>query len=70
MKGGGKPGLNVRRKTALEGLIKRLEEFKKAGKDYQRKDKKHPDQIKTRPYAQEVARMEREIEILKSRIYN
>lgn len=65
MKGGGKPGLNVRRKGALARLEVAYVAFKKAGID-----KKNPVNGKVVPYAQEVARMEREIEILKSRIYN
>lgn len=60
---GGKPGLNVRRKGALARLEVTYEAFKKAGKD-----KKITG--KTVPYDQEIARMEREIATLKSRIYN
>lgn len=51
----------IRRKGALA----RLEAFKKAGKD-----KKNPFTGKTVPYDQEIARMEREMATLKSRIYN
>jgi hypothetical protein len=62
---GGKPGLNVRRKGALARLEATYEAFKKAGKD-----KKNPFTGKTVPYDQEIARMEREMATLKSRIYN
>lgn len=57
----GKPGLNVRRKGALARLEVTYEAFKKAGED---------KNGKTIPYDQEIARMEREIATLKSRIYN
>lgn len=62
---GGKPGLNVRRKGALARLEATYEAFKKAGKD-----KKNLFTGKTVPYDQEIARMEREMATLKSRIYN
>jgi SMC interacting uncharacterized protein involved in chromosome segregation len=62
---GGKPGLNVRRKGALARLEATYEAFKKAGKD-----KKNPFTGKTVSYDQEIARMEREMATLKSRIYN
>lgn len=57
---GGKPGLNVRRKGALARLEATYAAFKKAGKDKEIKGK----------VDHEVARMEREMEVLKSRIYN
>lgn len=60
---GGKPGLNVRRKGALARLEATYEAFKKAGKDKEIKGK-------IIPYDQEIARMEREMATLKSRIYN
>lgn len=60
---GGKPGLNVRRKGALARLEATYEAFKKAGKDKEQKGR-------VIPFANEVARMEREIATLKSRIYN
>nr|DAQ87918.1 MAG TPA: hypothetical protein [Caudoviricetes sp.] len=56
---GGKPGLNVRRKGALATYAA----FKKAGKDKEIKGK-------IIPFDHELARMEREMEVLKSRIYN
>lgn len=62
---GGKPGLNVRRKGALARLEATYEAFKKAGKD-----KKNRITGKIIPYDQEIARMEREMATLKSRIYN
>ena len=62
---GGKPGLNVRRKGALARLEATYAAFKKAGKD-----KRNLITGKTIPYDQEIARMEREIATLKSRIYN
>ena len=62
---GGKPGLNVRRKGALARLEATYAVFKKAGKD-----KENPITGKTVPYDQELARMEREMATLKSRIYN
>jgi hypothetical protein len=62
---GGKPGLNVRRKGALARLEATYVAFKKAGKD-----KENPITGKTVPYDQELARMEREMATLKSRIYN
>lgn len=62
---GGKPGLNVRRKGALARLEATYKAFKKAGKD-----KKNLFTGKTVPYDQEIARMEREMATLKSRIYN
>lgn len=62
---GGKPGLNVRRKGALARLEATYEAFKKAGED-----KRNLITGKTTPYDQEIARMEREIATLKSRIYN
>ena len=62
---GGKPGLNVRRKGALARLEVTYEAFKKAGED-----KSNLITGKTIPYDQEIARMEREIATLKSRIYN
>ena len=62
---GGKPGLNVRRKGALARLEVTYAAFKKAGKD-----KENPITGKTVPYDQELARMEREMATLKSRIYN
>lgn len=64
---GGKLGLNVRRKGALERLEIRLAEVK-AGKW----DKEYPDGYKGIPNYKEwsIARMEREIATLKSRIYN
>lgn len=62
---GGKPGLNVRRKGALARLEVMYEAFKKAGED-----KRNLITGKTIPYDQEIARMEREIATLKSRIYN
>lgn len=55
---GGKPGLNVRRKGALARLEATYAAFKKAGKDKEIKGN------------HEVARMEREMTTLKSRIYN
>lgn len=61
---GGKPGLNVRRKGALTRLEVTYAAFKKAGKD------KELLCGKTIPFVNEVARMEREIATLKSRIYN
>lgn len=60
---GGKPGLNVRRKGALARLEANYVAFMKAGKDKEIKGK-------IIPFAQEVARMNREMEVLKSRIYN
>lgn len=60
---GGKPGLNVRRKGARLEVM--YEAFKKAGED-----KRNLITGKTIPYDQEIARMEREIATLKSRIYN
>ena len=51
--------------TTKEGITADLEAFKKAGKD-----KKNPFTGKTVPYDQEIARMEREMATLKSRIYN
>lgn len=54
---GGKPGLNVRRLEATYAA------FKKAGKDKEIKGK-------VIPFDHEVARMEREMTTLKSRIYN
>ena len=62
---GGKPGLNVRRKGALARLEATYAAFKKAGKD-----KENPITGKTVSYDQELARMEREMATLKSRIYN
>lgn len=62
---GGKPGLNVRRKGALARLEVTYEAFKKAGEG-----KRNLITGKTTPYDQEIARMEREIATLKSRIYN
>lgn len=62
---GGKPGLNVRRKGALARLEVTYKAFKKAGED-----KRNLITGKTTPYDQEIARMEREIATLKSRIYN
>lgn len=62
---GGKPGLNVRRKGALARLEATYAAFKKA-----EKDKENPITGKTVPYDQELARMEREMATLKSRIYN
>lgn len=62
---GGKPGLNVRRKGALARLEVTYEAFKKASED-----KRNLITGKTIPYDQEIARMEREIATLKSRIYN
>lgn len=59
---GGKPGLNVRRKGALARLEATYAAFKK--------DKENPITGKTVPYDQELARMEREMATLKSRIYN
>lgn len=60
---GGKPGLNVRRKGALARLETTYAAFKKAGKDKEIKGK-------IIPFDHELARMEREMEVLKSRIYN
>lgn len=60
---GGKPGLNVRRKGALVRLEATYAAFKKAGKDKEIKGK-------IIPFDHELARMEREMAILKSRIYN
>lgn len=60
---GGKPGLNVRRKGALARLEATYPAFKKAGKDKEIKGK-------VIPFDHEVARMEREMTTLKSRIYN
>ena len=60
---GGKPGLNVRRKDALARLEATYAAFKKAGKDKEIKGK-------IIPFDHELARMEREMEVLKSRIYN
>lgn len=60
---GGKPGLNVRRKGALTRLEATYAAFKKAGKDKEIKGK-------IIPFDHELARMEREMEVLKSRIYN
>lgn len=60
---GGKPGLNVRRKGALARLEATYAVFKKAGKDKEIKGK-------VIPFDHEVARMEREMTTLKSRIYN
>lgn len=57
---GGKPGLNVRRKGALARLEATYAAFKKAGKD----------KGKIIPFDHELARMEREMATLKSRIYN
>ena len=57
--------LNVRRKGALARLEVTYEAFKKAGED-----KRNLITGKTIPYDQEIARMEREIATLKSRIYN
>lgn len=62
---GGKPGLNVRRKGALARLEATYEAFKKAGKD-----KENRITGKIIPYDQEIARIEREMATLKSRIYN
>jgi hypothetical protein len=62
---GGKPGLNVRRKGALARLEATYEAFKKAGED-----KRNLITGKIIPYDQEIARMEREMATLKSRIYN
>lgn len=62
---GGKPGLNVRRKGALVRLEATYEAFKKAGKD-----KENRITGKIILYDQEIARMEREMATLKSRIYN
>lgn len=62
---GGKPGLNVRRKGALARLEATYEAFKRAGED-----KRNLITGKTIPYDQEIARMEREMATLKSRIYN
>lgn len=62
---GGKPGLNVRRKGALARLEATYEAFKKAGKD-----KENQITGKIISYDQEIARMEREMATLKSRIYN
>lgn len=60
---GGKPGLNVRRKGALVRLEATYAAFKKAGKDKEIKGK-------VIPFDHELARMEREMATLKSRIYN
>lgn len=60
---GGKPGLNVRRKGALAHLEATYAAFKKAGKDKEIKGK-------IIPFDHELARMEREMATLKSRIYN
>lgn len=60
---GGKPGLNVRRKGALVRLEATYAAFKKAGKDKEIKGK-------IIPFDHELARMEREMATLKSRIYN
>lgn len=60
---GGKPGLNVCRKGALALLEATYAAFKKAGKDKEIKGK-------VIPFDHELARMEREMEVLKSRIYN
>lgn len=60
---GGKPGLNVRRKGALARLEVTYATFKKAGKDKEIKGK-------VIPFDHELARMEREMATLKSRIYN
>lgn len=60
---GGKPGLNVRRKGALARLEVAYVAFKKAGKDKEIKGK-------LISFEQEIARMEREMVTLKSRIYN
>lgn len=57
---GGKPG---RRKGALARLEATYAAFKKAGKDKEIKGK-------VIPFDHEVARMEREMTTLKSRIYN
>ena len=57
---GGKPGLNVRRKGALARLEATYEAFKKENRITG----------KIIPYDQEIARMEREMATLKSRIYN
>lgn len=62
---GGKPGLNIRRKGALARLEATYEAFKKADKD-----KENRITGKIIPYDQEIARMEREMATLKSRIYN
>ncbi len=62
---GRKPGLNVRRKGALARLEVTYEAFKKAGED-----KRNLITGKIIPYDQEIARMEREMATLKSRIYN
>ena len=63
MKGGGKPGQNVRRRGALARLESAYAAFKKAGKD-----KENPITGKVVPFEKEIARMEREMETLKSRI--
>ena len=60
---GVKPGLNVRRKGALARLEATYAAFKKAGKDKEIKGK-------IIPFDHELARMEREMATLKSRIYN
>lgn len=60
---GGKPGLNVRRKGALARLEATYAAFKKVGKDKEIKGK-------IIPFDHELARMEREMATLKSRIYN
>lgn len=60
---GGKPGLNVRRKGALARLEATYTAFKKAGKDKEIKGK-------IIPFDHELARLEREMATLKSRIYN
>ena len=60
---GGKPGLNVRRKGALARLDATYAAFKNAGKDKEIKGK-------IIPFDHELARLEREMATLKSRIYN
>ena len=60
---GGKPGLNGRRKGALARLEATDAAFKKAGKDKEIKGK-------IIPFDHELARMERDMATLKSRIYN
>ena len=57
--------MNVRRKGALARLEVTYEAFKKAGED-----KRNLITGKIIPYDQEIARMEREMATLKSRIYN
>ena len=63
---GGKPGLNVRRKGALARLEVTYEAFKKAGED----KKEIWLRKKLFPTIKKIARIEREIATLKSRIYN